>query len=121
MSHFLCLPYDVEIHGLFELRSLVARPSVVEHGLGFVASVDNDALDKIRVLEGTVAQQEVLATDRPPFAVRVDDGTVKLVDLGRGRLAFNTTDESLWLKMLLFSQHHLRYAPLLQVVFTVQI
>lgn len=44
------LPNNIEIHLLFQLGSFVPRSAVIQHSLCFMAGINNNAFDKIRVL-----------------------------------------------------------------------
>ena len=80
---------DLEVDLPLELGALVARPAVVEHGLGLVAGVDDEALDEVGVLEHALPEEEVVLADGDALAPRVDDGAVEAVDLGRRHVALN--------------------------------
>ena len=64
-------PDDLHVHLTLKLGAFVPRPAVVEHGLGLVAGVDDDALHEVRVLKHTLAKKKVVFSDRNPLAPRV--------------------------------------------------
>ena len=115
-------PDHLQVDLPLQLAPLVPRTSVVQHRLGLVAGVDDQALDVVGVLEQALSQQEVVLPHRDPLAPGLDQRAVEPVDLGGGRVALQLGAQLQWVERSIL--RHLQSTwdlPLLQIRLSVKI
>ena len=80
-------PDHLQVDLSLKFTPLVPRPTVVQHRLRLMTSVDDQALDVVGVLEETLPEQEVVLAHRDPLAPRLNQRAMEPINLCRWSVA----------------------------------